>query len=73
MGASRTWLDLIPVALPAQPGVLAAETDFAALESCYSDANRAIAGIWRTGGRHAFLHHLNAIFGDEASWSSKDA
>ena len=31
----------------------------------YGDANDKITALWKNEGQHAFLHHLNAIFGYE--------
>ena len=64
MGASRMWLNLIAETRAGLPG-----TDrFLSLqdnEALYREANAAITAMWEQKGRHAFLHHLNAIFGYE--------
>ncbi len=61
MGASLTWLELITQ-------LAGAETDpdgFADTEERYRRLNSAVNAIWQREGRHAFLHHLNALFGYE--------
>lgn len=60
MGASMHWLALIEdvsAGLP-QPG-----NDPDALLAHYQQVNQEIAGIWQQQGRHAYLHHLTALFG----------
>ena len=64
MGASRMWLGLI--------GETAEGTDIenspATIEEMqifYSEVNESITEVWRNKGRHAYLHHLNALFGYE--------
>lgn len=61
MGASSTWLQLINQAIKDdQPG-----NDINYLLGVYKQADATISGIWYEQGQHAFLHHLNAIFGYE--------
>jgi hypothetical protein len=62
MGASETWLDLIDqkVREAAAGEAPRSQSDLKAL---YSEVNQSIDEIWQTEGSHAFLHHLNAIFG----------
>ncbi len=67
MGASRTWLELI-AALAAEDVATLDPADFNAVEQRYQRANSAITAIWQQEGRHAFLHHLNALFGYEPVW-----
>jgi hypothetical protein len=67
MGASRTWLELI-AALAAEDAAPFDPTDFHAIEQRYQGVNAAITAIWQREGRHAFLHHLNALFGYEPVW-----
>ena len=62
MGASVTWLGLINQYIEARG---AAERDFAELVSAYEKVNQALGDLWRNEGQHAFLHHLNALFGYE--------
>ena len=62
MGASRMWLSLVSqLAAPSTP----AASDFAEMEDAYARANSSVTAVWREEGRHAFLHHLNALFGYE--------
>jgi hypothetical protein len=65
MGASRTWLELI-AALADEEGP--DPTDFHEIEQRYQRINTDITAIWQREGRHAFLHHLNALFGYEPVW-----
>lgn len=62
MGASVTWLGLINQHIDAGG---AGERDFAELVAEYEQVEAAIAELWRNEGQHAFLHHLNALFGYE--------
>lgn len=64
MGASQTWLDLISALADAgqKPEV---PTTFAELDHRYVGINASITTLWQNEGRHAFLHHLNALFGYE--------
>lgn len=62
MGASETWLRLIdeharqtlPTGEPVQLGQALV---------LYEGIDRAVTRTWQQEGRHAFLHHLNALFG----------
>jgi len=60
MGVSQTWLDLIiqyaedghrPLPSPAEMRVF------------YMEISEEVEAAWRKEGGHAFLHHLNALFG----------
>jgi hypothetical protein len=62
MGASRTWLLLVSQMAASVPP---AASDFADVEAAYKDATASVTAVWREEGRHAFLHHLNALFGYE--------
>lgn len=62
MGASRMWLDLVHELAAAPPGP---GGQFAELDSIYAAASAAVTAVWRDEGRHAFLHHLNALFAYE--------
>ena len=35
------------------------------IEAFYNQINESIIELWQEEGRHALLHHLNAIFGYE--------
>lgn len=60
MGASVLWLGLINQYI--EP-IDITMTDFELLVEDYQAADAAITAIWRNEGQHAFLHHLNALFG----------
>ena len=64
MGASQMWLQLISEIVDKKasgkaPASLMEFQDF------YRQVNETIESSWQEEGRHAFLHHLNAIFGYE--------
>jgi hypothetical protein len=64
MGASQMWLNLISetVAELQPPG---AALSLAENEQLYKRVNGVITSLWQNNGQHAFLHHLNALFGYE--------
>jgi hypothetical protein len=62
MGASRMWLDLVSQ-LASPPAE--ADAGFADWDAAYARADTAVTAVWQAEGRHAFLHHLNALFGYE--------
>jgi hypothetical protein len=62
MGASVMWLGLINRHIDATG---AADRDFDELVAAYEKVNEAMGELWRKEGQHAFLHHLNALFGYE--------
>ena len=61
MGVSATWLELINQ----QAGQSDSEHDLKKLLVNYQDVNNKINRIWYEEGNHAFIHHLNALFGYE--------
>jgi len=61
MGVSQTWLELIQLEVR-QTGAGKRST-VADLTGLYRRVNDAVADLWQQEGGHAFLHHLNAIFG----------
>jgi hypothetical protein len=62
MGVSQTWLQLISeIADQASAKSPGASRD----PEFYRQVQTAITDLWQTEGRHAFLHHLNALFGYE--------
>ncbi|MFH1983753.1 MAG: hypothetical protein ABIL58_18080 [Pseudomonadota bacterium] len=63
-GVSRLWLALIEEAATAQ-GMSEAPADMDAWLAQYQAINATITATWQNEGRHALLHHLNAIFGYE--------
>ncbi len=60
MGVSQTWLDLISQyaddgrSKPASP---------AEMRAFYREIGQEVEATWKNEGGHAFLHHLNALFG----------
>lgn len=59
MGASSTWLQLINQEIKDEkPG-----NNISRLLEEYKSADAAISRVWYEQGQHAFLHHLDAIFG----------
>jgi hypothetical protein len=62
MGASRAWLDLI-ARYEAELPPLAENFNFEQLQSRYLSIDARMAATWQAEGQHAFLHHLNALFG----------
>ena len=64
MGASQMWLSLITEIIAEIP---AAKTPLSLdeYEEFYKEVNATITSLWENNGRHAFLHHLNALFGYE--------
>jgi len=61
MGASQTWLGLIGEFYLQQPEV--DEQDIGRLVDSFKQVNEDINKLWEVNGGHAFLHHLNALFG----------
>ncbi len=61
MGVSRMWLDLI-----AQIADDNMKSDSPAsvkeIEAFYKQVNETMTDLWQKQGRHAFMHHLNALF-----------
>jgi hypothetical protein len=64
MGVSKMWLDLI-TEISAQNFKGKGPSSLQENEAFYEDVNERIKGLWQEEGRHALLHHLNAIFGYE--------
>ena len=64
MGASRMWLNIIvETADETADGKPPATIE--EMRVFYSGVNDSINEVWKKNGRHAFLHHLNALFGYE--------
>ncbi len=61
MGVSNMWLQLIEQEIDDS----ADSTDINVLVDKYRLANQNVTRLWQTEAQHAFLHHLNAIFGYE--------
>jgi hypothetical protein len=64
MGASRMWLELIAGMEDGAPSDQSPPV-LDELDRRYAGINAAITSLWQNEGRHAFLHHLNALFGYE--------
>ena len=62
MGASQTWLNLIDRLCQASPRP-AGEPDADRLTGYYRRISGVVDHTWQNEGRHAYLHHLNAVFG----------
>ncbi|NNL75633.1 MAG: hypothetical protein HKO68_04775 [Desulfobacterales bacterium] len=64
MGVSQMWLNLIAeVADDTQAGTT--PSSLLEIEKFYQQINDALTALWQEKGCHAFIHHLNAIFGYE--------
>lgn len=61
LGVSKTWLALIE----SVAGSVPTDLPVAEIMSRYETAERRIRSQWQAEGGHAFLHHLNALFGYE--------
>ena len=62
MGASQMWLQLITETLADMPSPSAA-LSLDQNEQLYKEVNATLTSLWEINGQHAFLHHLNALFG----------
>jgi len=64
MGVSQMWLNLI-----AQVADDKMKNDSPSsikeIETFYKQVNETMTDLWQKQGRHAFMHHLNALFGYE--------
>lgn len=60
MGVSQTWLALVQA-----QGAPPAGADTQALIEHYRSVQDKVTRLWNKEGGHAFLHHLNAVFGYE--------
>jgi hypothetical protein len=61
MGASQAWLMQVQ-ALSAAQG-LDGSLDYPSLLDHYREVDTRLNTQWRENGQHAYLHHLNAIYG----------
>jgi hypothetical protein len=64
MGVSETWLRLVADMASQESG----EYDPSSLDDTlllYHKVNERLNALWENEGQHAFLHHLNAVFGYE--------
>jgi hypothetical protein len=64
MGVSQMWLNLI-AETSADMTTAGPSLSLDEYEEFYKEVNAAITSLWENNGRHAFLHHLNALFGYE--------
>jgi len=64
MGASRNWLALVAEVGAGMPGGTPAQAQgLDALLAHYRAVNEKVDTLWRENAQHAWLHHLNALFG----------
>lgn len=61
MGVSKTWLSLVR----SDAGTVSPNLPVDAMLRRYRTANDKVTAQWQTEGGHAFLHHLDALFGYE--------
>lgn len=61
MGVSEFWLDMIRQLAAAEATQNAADPESLLAE--YKSVNDQLTEQWQQQGRHALLHHLNAVFG----------
>jgi hypothetical protein len=62
MGVSRTWLGMVSQKAD-ELGNGSSGTTLYAYEKLYRRVEESVDQMWRNDGRHAFFHHLNALFG----------
>lgn len=65
MGVSQMWLTMIDDIIKDNPPPAEAVQTINGLIDYYAEVNKVITTLWRDEAQHAFLHHLNAIFGYE--------
>jgi hypothetical protein len=61
MGASQMWLNLI-VEIAAENMTDEPPSSMAEIEQFYQNVDEILTQLWQKEGRHAFMHHLNALF-----------
>jgi hypothetical protein len=61
-GVSETWLDLV-VLLAEDRDDPTTAVSVEQMVSDYKDIDGLVETLWQEEGGHAFLHHLNGIFG----------
>lgn len=64
MGVCEMFVDLI-IQHRSLDISITGSNDISEIEKLYSDLHESISAVWEDEGSHAFLHHLNAIFGYE--------
>ncbi len=62
MGASQMWLNLIAEIAAEKLADDPAPSSIEEIEAFYQQVNKTITELWQKEGRHAFMHHLNALF-----------
>jgi hypothetical protein len=67
MGASQMWLDLIDKLIAERPPGKGGTT-LEQTRQLYREVDAEVLRVRQNEGRHAFLHHLNAIFEYEPLW-----
>lgn len=61
MGVSQTWLMMVQEL--SQQNALEGEIDYPTLLEHYKKVDAKLNIQWRDYGQHAYLHHLNAVYG----------
>jgi hypothetical protein len=61
MGVSQSWLRLIGEVKAQRP--VPDRASAAEISQYYLGVHEEISALWREHGQHAYLHHLNAVFG----------
>lgn len=64
MGVSQTWLHMVTHFANDTPD-RKVPMSVAQMMSFYQDIGDSVEALWREQGGHAFLHHLNGVFGYE--------
>jgi hypothetical protein len=62
MGVSKTWLEMIDSEV-GRRGLSFDNTSIVDLQNQYRSIDDDVRHAWQSEGHHAFLHHLNAVFG----------
>lgn len=65
MGVSRMWLAMIDDIIKDNPPPAEDIQSINDLIDYYNEVNDVVKTLWRDEAQHAFLHHLNAVFGYE--------
>ncbi len=63
MGVSQMWLTMIDDIIKDNPPPAEDIKSITDLIDYYNEVNEVVNTLWRDEAQHAFLHHLNAIFG----------
>ena len=64
MGVSQSWLSLIS-AVEENEAPLVAQANVQQMRNYYENVNKKLSEQWTRFGRHAYFHHINALFGYE--------